>query len=184
MTTNMKRKLTVAGVLLIGIAGFLVSAVKAESTFIDDRTPELTGECARLGVDDGNKLAFRSYATGTQIYRWNGAAWIFVAPDAKLFVNEMYHGQIGKHYVGPTWESNSGSKIVAAKIDECTPDTSAIPWLKLQKVDTEGPGIFESVTFIQRLNTTGGLKPTVPGSFVGEEMAVPYTAEYYFYRAN
>lgn len=184
MTTRTKRKLTVAAVLLIAIAGFMVSAVKAASIFIDDRTPDLPDACSTLEVDEGNKLAFHAYATGAQIYRWNGTSWIFVAPDAKLFANEQFKGKIGTHYVGPTWESNSGSKIVAAKIDECTPDTTAIPWLKLQKVVTDGPGIFERVTFIQRVNTTGGLKPTLTGTTMGEERAVPYAAEYYFYRAQ
>jgi hypothetical protein len=34
------------------------------------------------------------------------------------------------------------------------------------------------------LRTTGGLAPTGPGSATGEVAAVPYTAEYYFYRAR
>jgi hypothetical protein len=34
------------------------------------------------------------------------------------------------------------------------------------------------------VNTVGGKAPTDPGSFVGEEARVPYTAEYYFYRAQ
>jgi hypothetical protein len=39
------------------------------------------------------------------------------------------------------------------------------------------------VTYVQRVNTAGGLPPAAPGSFVGEEKHVPYTTEYYFYRA-
>jgi hypothetical protein len=52
----------------------------------------------------------------------------------------------------------------------------------LKKVTSEGPGIFESVSYIQRVNTAGGIAPTAPGSFIGEEAQDPYTAEYYFYR--
>ena len=66
----------------------------------------------------------------------------------------------------------------------CKPDPTAIPWLKLKSVENSGSGRFRDVTFIQRVNTTGGLKPTVPGSFVGEEARVSYTAEYFFYRAK
>ena len=62
------------------------------------------------------------------------------------------------------------------------PDASAIPWLLLVAVSTEGPGVLDGVTYIQRVNTTGGLAPAVPGTFVGQEADVPYTAEYYFYR--
>ena len=184
MTTKTRNLMTFASVVLIGIAGFTMSATKAAPTFADDRAPELTGPCVRLEIDTGNKVAFRAYATGTQNYRWNGVAWILVAPDAQLFANEDYTGQIGKHYGGPTWESKSGSKVVATRIDDCTPDTSAIAWLKLQKVTTEGAGIFDRISFIQRVNTTGGLKPTVAGTTVGEEANVPYTAEYYFYRPS
>jgi Protein of unknown function (DUF3455) len=35
-----------------------------------------------------------------------------------------------------------------------------------------------------RVNTAGGLPPTAPGAYIGAEEEVPYTAEYYFYRAQ
>jgi len=54
----------------------------------------------------------------------------------------------------------------------------------LSKFRTEGNGIFSSITFIQRVNTTGGLSPTEPGLVDGETKESPYTAEYYFYRAE
>jgi hypothetical protein len=38
------------------------------------------------------------------------------------------------------------------------------------------------VSYIQRVNTTGGLAPVEPGEEPGEEARVPYTADYYFYR--
>jgi hypothetical protein len=56
--------------------------------------------------------------------------------------------------------------------------------LKLEKVSTSGPGIFDGITFIQRVNTTGGLAPAEAGLSVGDLKEVPYTAEYYFYRAE
>jgi len=84
----------------------------------------------------------------------------------------------------PTWESNNSGKVVASRLEGCTPDPTAIPWLLLQKVSTEGPGIFDRVTYIQRVNTSGGLAPSDPGHFVGEQVEVPYAAQYYFYRAT
>jgi hypothetical protein len=74
--------------------------------------------------------------------------------------------------------------VIASRLEGCTPDPTAIPWLLLQTVSTEGPGIFHRVTYIQRVNTTGGLAPPAPGSSIGAEVEVPYTAEYYFYRAQ
>jgi Protein of unknown function (DUF3455) len=145
--------------------------------------PDLS-DCPRLHVEVGNKLAFHVYAEGVQIYRWDGTSWTFVGPEAMLFADAGFDGVVGLHYAGPTWESNSGSKVVGAVNERCTPDPEAIPWLLLRRVSSQGPGIFERVTFIQRLNTAGGLAPTDPGVSVGETARVPYTAEYFFYRKH
>jgi hypothetical protein len=180
---NIKRlKRAVALAVLLTVAG-LTHARAAQPAADDNRAPELPALCQTLQVDAGNEVAFHAYASGVQVYRWSGAAWVFVEPVANLFAARNFHGQVGTHYAGPTWESNSGSKVVAKRVDGCTPNASAIAWLKLEAVSTEGPGVFNGVTFVQRVNTTGGTAPASPGSFVGEEARVPYTAEYYFYRA-
>ncbi len=142
------------------------------------------GPCENLQVPAGNKFAYHVYATGVQIYRWDGTRWIFVAPSALLFADAGDNGTVGTHYAGPTWESVSGSKVVGTVLDRCTPDATAIPWLLLGAVSAEGPGIFHRVTFIQRVNTVGGLAPADAGSFTGEEARVFYTTEYFFYRAQ
>jgi hypothetical protein len=145
--------------------------------------PELPSPlCDRLRVGEGNKLQSQVFANGVQVYKWNGTSWVFVEPVATLFANAGYDGKVGKHYVGPTWESNSGSKVVGARMYGCSPDADSIPWLLLEAVSTAGPGIYSSVTYIQRVNTKGGLAPTAPGSYIGETVQIPYTAEYYFYR--
>jgi hypothetical protein len=149
----------------------------------DQRAPALPPVCERIAAPQGNKVCFHAYAVGVQIYRWDGSAWAFVAPAAVLYANADYDGEVGTHYAGPTWESNSGSKVLARRLDGCTPDATAIPWLLLQTVTTDGPGIFHRVTYVQRVNTVGGLAPAAPGTVVGEEQQVPYTAEYFFYRA-
>lgn len=148
--------------------------------------PELPAQCGGIQVSEDSKLSFHVYARGVQIYRWNGTAWDFVAPRAALFAEANYFGEVGDHYAGPSWESKSGSKVVARRVQGtgCTPDTTAIAWLLLEKVSTSGAGIFNSVTYIQRVNTTGGTVPAAPGLVLGEVMEVPYTAEYYFYRAQ
>jgi len=183
----MKIKSVFALLVLLSVAGLSSAVVPATRASAPSDSPDLPSPlCDSITVEDGNKLAFRVYALGVQIYRWNGTAWAFVGPEATLFADDHYNGEVGTHYVGPTWESNSGSKVVAARVPGtgCTPDSTAIPWLLLKKVSSEGPGIFSSVTFIQRVNTTGGTAPTTPGTFAGEEKEVPYTAEYYFYRAK
>src|SRR5688500_13591367 len=113
-----------------------ITSVQADDN--DVREPDLPAVCSSIQVEAGNKVSFRAYALGVQIYRWNGAAWVFVAPEANLYADANYRGKIGTHYGGPTWESNSGSNVVAARVQNtgCTPDATAIPWLLLKKVST------------------------------------------------
>jgi hypothetical protein len=178
---NVKRIFAI--VLLLGTAGLTYASYPAAVAVDEIQSPELPGVCSiNLQPRAGTEVYFRVYAIGVQIYRWTGSAWVFVAPSANLYADEGFHGKVGTHYAGPTWESNSGSKVVVRRAGDCTPDTSAIAWLLLDKVSTDGPGIFSEVTQIQRVNTTGGLIPTVPGTIVDQEARVPYTAEYYFYR--
>ena len=174
----------IALALMLGSAVF-ANALNTPAAVIDgQRQPDLPPVCSSIAIDAGNEVAFHVYAIGVQIYRWNGSAWVFVAPSANLYADRGYHGQVGSHYGGPTWESNSGSKVIAHKIDDCSPNPTAVAWLKLEMTTTDGPGIFSNVSFIQRVNTTGGVAPSVPGSVVGEEVSIPYTAEYYFYRSQ
>jgi hypothetical protein len=137
-----------------------------------------------LQVPAGNKLAFHKYGVGLQIYTWTGTNWSFVSPEALLFADPEEDDIVGFHYPGPTWESLSGSKVVGKVIQSCTPIPDAIPWLLLEAVSHEGQGIFQNVTFIQRLNTVGGNAPTVPGDYPGQVARVPYSARYFFYRAD
>ena len=171
--------------VLITLVTFAVTPAFA---FDNTNGPELPEECSSIRVPEGNKLAFHAYAKGVQIYKWNliTQKWDLLAPQAGLFAEDSYFGEIGSHYVGPTWESKSGSKVEARRVQGtgCTPDPTAIAWLLLSKFRTEGAGIFSKVTFIQRVNTTGGLPPAAPGAFDGEITESAYTAEYYFYRAE
>jgi hypothetical protein len=142
------------------------------------------GACDSLRAPAGNVVSFHAYATGVQVYRWSGTAWAFVAPSAVLYADAGAYGVVGTHYAGPTWESTSGSKVVGAVVKRCPAGPSAIPWLLLSAASAEGPGVFAGTTFVQRVNTAGGTAPADAGTAVGEVREVPYTAEYYFYRAQ
>ena len=110
--------------------------------------------------------------------------WIFRGPEAAL-VDRSGHS-LGKHYAGPTWESNDGSSVVGAlKAQDSGPRASAIPWLLLTAKTTAGTGVFSATTSIQRLQTVGGVAPAEAcGAANAAQLArVPYTATYYFYRA-
>lgn len=126
---------------------------------------------------------------GVQIYMCNatatGFAWTFVAPQANLYNDE---GKlVGTHFIGPTWQGNDGSTVVAAKAAGATVDASAVPWLLLNATShASTEGRFSDVTSIQRLSTVGGVAPTTPcdGSNLGSIAQVRYSAQYVFYKAK
>jgi hypothetical protein len=158
----------------------------------DTRAPEVP---ATLQVPDGYRVSFHAYAVGVQIYTATTSAtdptklvWTFTAPEAVLMDAEGKLVGIHYAYAGPGrpgWESESGSLIVCSRsVPPEIVNPNAIPWLLLDGIYSEGPGIFEGTAYIQRVNTTGGLAPSTPPTRVGEVVRIPYTAEYFFYRAQ
>ncbi|MDZ8189172.1 MAG: DUF3455 domain-containing protein [Nostoc sp. ChiSLP02] len=140
-----------------------------------------------LQVPPGQSLLLKASAKGSQIYvckaksdNPNSFEWTLKAPDAVLF-NEQGQ-QIGKHYAGPTWELNDGTKVVAqAKAN--APQANTIPWLLLSERSHQGNGILNKVNWIQRLNTVGGKAPAsgCDATHKQLEVKVPYQADYYFW---
>jgi hypothetical protein len=149
-------------------------------------TPQ--GVPAALQPPKGNDvLLHHSHAVGKQIYVCTaGADGKFTwkpKPDAKLFDGQGR--EEGKHFAGPTWHLADGSKVVGEKVQEVAqPDACA--WLLLKAKPDQSAGGFKDVTYIQRLNTTGGKAPTDPAdeAHQGREVPVAYTADYYFYAAG
>ena len=145
-----------------------------------------------LKVPEGNVLLLQTPATGVQIYVCQASQehsdqfeWTLKAPEAKLFA--LNGEQIGTHYQGPTWEHNDGSKVVGEVLKRAdSPDSNAIPWLLLRAKANEGNGVFSQVTYINRLNTSGGQAPAegCDRSTVDAEIRVDYTADYYFYKVQ
>ena len=109
--------------------------------------------------------------------------WVFVAPVATL-VSGADRKSVGKYYGGPTWESMDGSKITGKQVAVApAPGTGNIP---LQLVKTEpamGAGAMQGVTYIQRVNTKGGVAPAMAcdASSKGQRRQVAYEADYVFY---
>jgi hypothetical protein len=70
-----------------------------------------------IKVPATEKFSFAATAKGVQIYECRAkkddptqVEWVFKAPEAELFDRDGK--RIGKHYAGPTWESNDGSKVL------------------------------------------------------------------------
>ena len=142
-----------------------------------------------IRVPDGQTVLLKALGKGVQIYDCMATAadpgkfgWSFKAPEADL-TNEDGK-KIAKHYAGPTWEANDGSKVVGEvqkKAD--APRPGAVPWLLLKAKTNEGTGTFATVTYIQRVDTEGGVAPAAgcDQAHVNTEARVDYRANYYFY---
>src|SRR5256712_490735 len=145
-----------------------------------------------LRVPDTQMLSLVTPATGVQIYECSAnktdptrCEWAFKAPQADLL--DGSGRKIGKHYAGPTWESNDGSKVIGeVKARDDGPAASAIPWLLLSAKSTSGNGVFGRTQGIQRLYTVGGKAPAdgCNRARLGRETRVPHKATYYFYVAT
>ena len=145
-----------------------------------------------LRVPATQTLSLETHAIGVQIYDCKPSKddparleWVFRAPEADLF--DTAGEKIGKHYAGPTWESNDGSKVVGeVKARDDGPDANAIPWLLLSAKSTSGVGVLGRTVSVQRVRTVGGKAPATGCSQAqaGQEVRVPYSAAYYFYVAG
>lgn len=142
---------------------------------------------ANLQPADAAKAFVTLAAKGVQVYECRarkdqpGATeWAFVGPEADLF--DAQGRRVGKHYAGPHWEANDGSKLVGsvkAKADAVNADS--IPWLLLAARSVGSEGAFSKVAYIQRVNTLGGMPPTAEGcsaAALGKTERVGYTADY------
>ena len=144
---------------------------------------------SNLVVPAGHVVSFHTYADGYQVYASTQTGpdkyeWILKEPIATLYASPNFTGVVGTHYVGPYWESNSGSRVKAARIDGATVDPNSIQWLLLGATLSHGPGVFDGTKFIHRVNTVGGKAPLTGAHAgnLGELLYVPYTAEYFFYK--
>ena len=108
--------------------------------------------------------------------------WVFTGPEADLF--DAQGNKVGRHYSGPTWEWNDGSRVVGSvKGTVPSPKAGSVPWLLLTAKDHAGKGVLSRVTRIQRLETSGGKAPggECSAADLGKKLGVPYTAVYCFY---
>jgi len=152
----------------------------------------LAGVPDKLKPGANESLAIIVPAKGVQIYECRaskdltgGYEWAFLAPEAELF--DARGNRIGRHYAGPHWESNDGSKIQGAVKERAdAPTAGAIPWLLLAAKSVGADGSFSKIRSIQRVNTAGGVAPGggCTAATSGAPARVPYTADYYFYTAR
>ena len=140
---------------------------------------------ANLDVPLGYEQYRCAYAVGHMVYHKSSTGeWELERPFAVLSPKGKKHPckadkkPIGIHYEGPTWQMNNGRKIEAERIlAETTMDENAVDWLLVEARNEAG-----KTEYIQRTETRGGLAPTGSEDYKRDEILVPYSAEYCFYR--
>ena len=183
--------------MAFGLA-FALALMVSQPARADDNIPP--NAPSNLQAPAGNRLFRLAHAVGTQDYVCLSTGWASPAygPQATLFDDE--NEQILTHFLSPnpdesntprpTWQdSHDTSTIWANPVQGAsyTPDPTAIPWLLLRVVGrADGPtggDKMTDTTYIQRVNTTGGLRPTGICT-EGAKALVAYTADYYFYKSD
>jgi len=148
--------------------------------------------------------------TPTAVCPVSGFAFTLFTPQATLFADN--DKQVTTHFFSPnlspippeeekdtiraTWQHSRDTSTVWAKLTATAPapppppgQPPAIPWLLLPVVGAQdgptGGHTLTATTFIQRLNTSGGVAPSTGCDSlgdVGHQAFVPYKADYFFYK--
>lgn len=190
-------------VIIIGCIAALDITVAARAALDDVTPPPVPGT---LQVEAGHKAFLIAHASGTQNYiclpSATGHSWTLFGPQATLF--EDGADQVITHFLSAnpaengtpraTWQDSRDTSavwaaMIASSTDPAYVAPGAIPWFLLRRVGAQygpaGGDRLTATTFIQRVNTAGGIAPAagcaVAGD-VGRKALVPYAADYVFYR--
>ena len=171
-------------------------------------TPPPVPDRLQAPIPEGNVAFLIGHAFGSQDYvcaaSGSGVAFVLTTPEAVLFDNPAR--RVINHFFSPnpveggtiraTWQSTRNSSVFWGKLvhaatfatdpDFVAPD--AIAWLLLSRAGVlEGSGNGDNLaaaTFVQRVNTVGGLAPSIgcnsPADILHTAF-VPYEADYVFY---
>jgi hypothetical protein len=140
-------------------------------------------------VPAGHQMAMKAVGVGELTYECRAKAadpaafeWVFVGPVAKLM--DAANKEVGKYYAGPTWESMDGSKVTGKQVAVAPSTPGNIPLQLVKAEPAIGSGAMSGITYIQRVNTKGGVAPSDPcaAASAGTKKQVPYQADYVFYK--
>lgn len=145
---------------------------------------------APVKVPAGHQVAMETQGVGEITYECRAKAagapgheWVFAGPKADLMDR---NGKLVGRYWGPpaTWENSDGSKLTGTQVAVAPSSAGNIP-LQLVKADPAmGQGAMSGVSYIQRVDTRGGLAPASDcgAGNVGAKQVVKYQADYIFYK--
>jgi hypothetical protein len=118
--------------------------------------------CSPTGNASSIAKVLQWFGRGVQVYSCqrtgSGYAWDLQRPDATLTDSRGIFR--GRNEVGPSWIATDGSRVLGKIIAVIpAPNRGAIPWLVLSVKSHYGHGALESVAYIFRTDTKGGIAP-------------------------
>lgn len=199
---------SIRGAACIAALGLAFTVALPPTAHADTIAPPIVPDT--LKVLAPNEVFLIGHATGSQNYvcvpSGTGVDWSLFTPEATLFNDSIQ--QVTTHFFSPnpnpddrgairaTWESSKDSSAVWAAAtgvatfatDPAFVRPDAVAWLRLAAVGVEagptGGDRLSRTTFIQRLNTVGGLAPATgctQAIDLGKRAFIPYTADYVFW---
>ncbi len=143
-------------------------------------------------VPAGHRVALETAASGDITYECRPKKdmagqfeWVFVGPAAGM--RDRQGARVGKYFGPPaTWESDDGSKVTGAQVAVASTGAADIPLQLVKANPATGSGVMQGVTYIQRVNTRGGVAPVLPctSASTGHTQRVAYAADYVFWRSQ
>jgi hypothetical protein len=172
--------------LLAGGAALVLAACSSApplpKVYSQDRLPQA------VMVPAGHSVALETRATGVLNYECKPTAtgpygWVLISPEANLLDRT---GKDVVAYSGPpaTFKHVDGSSVVGSQIAVAPNGEYTLP-LQLSRAEPSmGSGALQGISYIQRVNTKGGIEKTKPCAALntGEKLTLPYQADYIFWR--
>jgi Protein of unknown function (DUF3455) len=138
----------------------------------------------------GHRVVLETVGVGTITYQCRAKAsmvgqfeWVFVGPEAVL--NSRAGKSLGKYYGPPaTWESADGSKITGTQLAISPAPAGNIPLQLVKANPATGEGVMKGISFIQRVQTKGGVAPSAvcDAKTLESKQIVNYQSDYIFYK--
>ena len=190
----------------IAALGLAFTVALPHPAHADDIAPPKVPD--RLQVLPPNEVFLIGHAVGSQNYvcvaSGAGVDWSLFTPQATLFNDSIQ--QVTTHFFSPnpsedrviraTWESSKDSSMVWGSVTKVATSASdplfvradSIPWLLVTETGVQagptGGDRLTRTTFIQRVNTVGGVAPAegcAQFTDIGKRAFIPYTADYVFW---
>ena len=210
-------RLSAASLVLAGVAAMAFTVPSPAPAYADSLTPPPVPDNIQVPAGNKLFLVGHAVGTQNYICvpSSTGMRYVLFTPEATLFDEEGE--QLITHYFGPNpdeantdprvisdhtiraaWQDSRDSSTVWGQVkpghssnDPAFVEPGAIPWLLVTIVGRQdgptGGDRLSATTFIQRLNTSGGLAPSTgctSSEDIGKTAFVPYTTDYYFYRST